>query len=83
MLVATVVAFWLGRPLIWLSFRNEKLNAAFRYALVRLRDAAEAVGFYRGERVERLRLWQRFTPIIDNYRRFVRRTSCSTDGTGR
>ena len=72
--VATVVAFWLGRPLIGLSFRNEKLNAAFRYALVRLRDAAEAVGFYRGERIERAQLWRRFTPIIDNYRRFVRRT---------
>ena len=71
---ATVVAFWLGRPLIGLSFRNEKLNAAFRYALVRLRDAAEAVGFYRGERIERAQLWRRFTPIIDNYRRFVRRT---------
>jgi vitamin B12/bleomycin/antimicrobial peptide transport system ATP-binding/permease protein len=73
-LVATVVAIWLGRPLIWLSFNNEKLNAAFRYALVRLRDAAEAVGFYRGERVERAQLWRRFTPIIGNYRRFVRRT---------
>src|SRR5262249_45607367 len=71
--VATVVAFRLGRPLIWLSFNNEKLNAAFRYALVRLRDAAEAVGFYRGEQVERAQLWRRFTPIIDNYRRFVRR----------
>lgn len=73
-LIATVVAIWLGRPLIWLSFNNEKLNAAFRYALVRLRDAAEAVGFYRGERVERAQLWGRFTPVIDNYRRFVRRT---------
>jgi vitamin B12/bleomycin/antimicrobial peptide transport system ATP-binding/permease protein len=73
-LVATVVAIWLGRPLIWLSFNNEKFNAAFRYALVRLRDAAEAVGFYRGERVERTQLWRRFTPVIDNYRRFVRRT---------
>jgi putative ATP-binding cassette transporter len=73
-LVATVVAIWLGRPLIWLSFNNEKLNAAFRYALVRLRDAAEAVGFYRGERVERAQLWRRFTPIINNYRKFVRRT---------
>ena len=73
-LIATVVAVWLGRPLIWLSFDNEKLNAAFRYALVRLRDAAEAVGFYRGERVERAQLWRRFTPIIANYRRFVRRT---------
>ncbi len=40
---ATVIAFWLGRPLIRLSFNNEKFNAAFRYALVRLRDAAEAV----------------------------------------
>src|SRR6185312_6219659 len=73
-LIATVVAFWLGRPLIWLSFTNERLNAAFRYALVRLRDAAEAVGFYRGERVERAQLWRRFTPIIANYRRYVRRT---------
>lgn len=73
-LVATVVAFWLGRPLIGLSFNNEKLNAAFRYALVRLRDAAEAVGFYRGEQVERAQLGGRFTPVIDNYRRYVRRT---------
>ncbi|MEA2696704.1 MAG: vitamin B12/bleomycin/antimicrobial peptide transport system ATP-binding/permease protein [Myxococcales bacterium] len=73
-LIATVVAVWLGRPLISLSFNNEKLNAAFRYALVRLRDAAEAVGFYRGERVERAQLWGRFTPIIANYRKFVRRT---------
>jgi putative ATP-binding cassette transporter len=73
-LVATIVAIWLGRPLIWLSFNNEKLNAAFRYALVRLRDAAEAVGFYRGEQIERAQLWRRFTPIIDNYRRYVRRT---------
>jgi putative ATP-binding cassette transporter len=73
-LISTVVAFWLGRPLIWLNFNNEKLNAAFRYALVRLRDAAEAVGFYRGEEVERTQLWGRFVPIIGNYRRFVRRT---------
>jgi vitamin B12/bleomycin/antimicrobial peptide transport system ATP-binding/permease protein len=71
---ATIFSFLIGRPLIWLSFRNEKLNAAFRYALVRLRDAAEAVGFYRGERVERAQLSRRFTPIIDNYRRFVRRS---------
>ena len=72
--VATVVAFWLGRPLIWLSFNNERLNAAFRYSLVRLRDSAEAVGFYRGEKVERATLSNRFTPVIDNYRRYVRRT---------
>jgi vitamin B12/bleomycin/antimicrobial peptide transport system ATP-binding/permease protein len=69
----TVVAFWIGRPLIRLSFRNELTNAAFRYALVRLRDAGEAVGFYRGERAERSRLMTRFAAIITNYRAFVRR----------
>ncbi|MBO0883324.1 MAG: ABC transporter ATP-binding protein/permease, partial [Mycobacterium sp.] len=73
-LVSTIVAFWIGRPLIWLSFRNELTNAAFRYALVRVRDTAEAVGFYRGERAERVQLSGRFRQIIDNYLRFVNRT---------
>lgn len=73
-LVATVIAFWIGRPLIQLSFRNELTNAAFRYALVRVRDAAEAVAFYRGELAERIQLRQRFSAIIDNYLRFVNRT---------
>ena len=52
-LFASIIAFWIGRPIIWLSFNNEKFNAAFRYALVRLRDASEAVAFYRGEVAER------------------------------
>ena len=73
-LFATVIAFWIGRPLIGLSFRNELFNAAFRYALVRLRDSAEAVGFYRGERAERAQLSKRFNDTIANYRRYVTRT---------
>jgi putative ATP-binding cassette transporter len=72
--VATVVAFWLGRPLIRLSFDNEKFNAAFRYALVRLRDAAESVAFYRGEMAERVQLNTRFAAIVANYRRFINKT---------
>ena len=71
---ATVIAFWLGRPLIRLSFNNEKFNAAFRYALVRLRDAAESVAFYRGENAERGQLRSRFEAIVSNYRRFINKT---------
>jgi vitamin B12/bleomycin/antimicrobial peptide transport system ATP-binding/permease protein len=41
---------------------------------VRLRDAAEAVGFYRGEHAESRRLMARFGAVIANYRAFVRRT---------
>ncbi|WP_158168616.1 ABC transporter ATP-binding protein/permease [Mycolicibacterium smegmatis] len=71
--VTTVIAIWIGRPIIRLTFRNELTNAAFRYALVRIRDAAEAVGFYRGERSERATLADRFARIIANYRRLVLR----------
>jgi vitamin B12/bleomycin/antimicrobial peptide transport system ATP-binding/permease protein len=70
----TVVAFWIGHPLIRLSFRNELTNAAFRYALIRLRDAGEAVGLYRGEGAERGQLMTRFAAVIANYRAFVRRS---------
>jgi putative ATP-binding cassette transporter len=71
---ASLIAFRIGHPLIRLSFRNEQTNAAFRYAMVRLRDAAEAVGFYRGEQAERAQLNSRFLAVISNYRRYVRRT---------
>jgi vitamin B12/bleomycin/antimicrobial peptide transport system ATP-binding/permease protein len=73
-LMATLITFWIGHPLIRLSFRNERLNAAFRYSLVRLRDAAEAVGFYRGERTEETLLNGSLAAIITNYRRYLRRT---------
>jgi hypothetical protein len=41
-LTATVIAFAIGRPMIWLSYVNELRNASFRYALVRLREAGAA-----------------------------------------
>lgn len=72
-LIATIVAFWIGKPIIWLSFDNEKFNAAFRYALVRMRDAAEAVAFYKGEIAERTGLRRLFAPVVENYKRYVNR----------
>jgi vitamin B12/bleomycin/antimicrobial peptide transport system ATP-binding/permease protein len=72
-LFASVFAFWIGRPIIWLQFNNEKFNAAFRYALVRLRDASEAVAFYRGELAERTGLRRLFAPVVSNYKRYVNR----------
>lgn len=72
--IASIIAFWIGRPIIWLSFDNEKFNARFRYALVRLRDAAEAVAFYRGENAERRELKKRYDPIVANYKRYLSRT---------
>lgn len=64
--VATVFALKIGRPLIALNFMNEKLNANFRYALIRLREYGESVAFYRGEAVERGNLLARFASVIEN-----------------
>ena len=71
--VATVVAFWIGRPLIRLSFLNEFRNASFRYAMIRLKEAAGAVGLSRGEDAERRQLRGRLDAIAVNYRHWLTR----------
>ena len=70
---ASAIAFWIGKPIIWFAFDNEKTNAAFRYALVRLREASEAVAFYRGELAERIGLRSRFALVVANYKRYINR----------
>jgi len=65
-ILATVFAIKIGRPLIRLQFLNEQLNANFRYALVRLREYGESIAFYRGEDVERSNLLARFSSVISN-----------------
>jgi putative ATP-binding cassette transporter len=65
-IIASVIAFRIGRPLILLNFLNERFNASFRYALVRLRENSENVAFQRGERVERAVLGTRFRDVLSN-----------------
>nr|WP_311461023.1 ABC transporter ATP-binding protein/permease [uncultured Aggregatibacter sp.] len=62
----TLVAFWLGKPLIRLNFANEKLNANYRYSLIRVKEYAESIAFYAGEKVEKSRLYKQFRAVIDN-----------------
>ena len=72
-LTATIVAFFIGRPLIRLSFLNELRNAGFRYALIRVRDAGAAIGLYRGENAESKVLKGRLSSVMDNYRNWLNR----------
>lgn len=65
-IVATVFALKVGRPLIRLNFLNEQFSANFRYALIRLREYGESIAFYRGEGVERGNLLARFASVIGN-----------------
>jgi putative ATP-binding cassette transporter len=65
-IIASVIAFRIGRPLIRLNFLQERFSAAFRYALVRMRDNSENIAFHRGERVEHDTLSGRFHDIVGN-----------------
>src|ERR1700730_8782167 len=65
-IVTTVFAVRIGRPLIRLSFLNEQFSANFRYALIRLREYGESIAFFQGEAVERDNLLVRFGKVIRN-----------------
>ncbi|OBW95381.1 ABC transporter ATP-binding protein/permease [Gallibacterium salpingitidis] len=73
-LITSVFAFRLGRPLIKLNFANEKLNADYRYSLIRIKEYAESIAFYAGEKIERILLNDQFRKIIDNVWKLVYRT---------
>ena len=66
-----VVGTWLthliGRPLIGLDFRQEKVEADFRFSLARSRVYSEQIALLKGERAESVRLWSLFGAIIENY----------------
>lgn len=73
-IVATVVAMWIGRPLIQYHYENEKLNGDYRYSLIRIRDHAESIAFYRGESNEQQQLRERFAAIVRNRWRIAKQS---------
>jgi putative ATP-binding cassette transporter len=72
--VGTVVALWVfGTPLIRLNFWQLRREADFRFGLMRLRENAESIAFYRGEAQERSHIDQRFDAVYDNYARLIKK----------
>lgn len=73
-LLGTWVAHRLGRPLVGLNGEQQKVEADFRYALVQVRDHAEAISLARGEAREGLRLAARFDAVRANWAALIRTT---------
>src|SRR5205085_10788281 len=64
-----VTAMVFGRPLVGLNFFQLRREADLRFSLVRVRENAESIAFYRGEEQEAGYVTQRFSEVFGNYNR--------------
>ena len=62
-----------GSPLVVLNFNQQRLEADFRYSLVRLRENSESVAIYGGETREKAGFMQRFMALVGNFRQIMLR----------
>ncbi len=72
-IVGTVLTHVIGRKLIGLGFNKQRVEADFRFSLVRLRENSEGVALYRGENEELGGLRQRFAAVIGNWWQLMRK----------
>jgi putative ATP-binding cassette transporter len=72
-IVGTVLTHFIGRKLIGLGFNKQRVEADFRFSLVRLRENSEGVALYRGEQEELGGLRQRFAAVIGNWWQLMRK----------
>ncbi len=70
----TALAQWIGSPLVHLDFQQQRLEADFRFSLVRVRENSEQIALLRGEPVERQRLSERFGRVVGNWYAIMSRT---------
>jgi putative ATP-binding cassette transporter len=69
----TLIAHYIGRPLISLNFKQQRYESDFRFSIARVTDYAEPVALIGGEAVERQELRQRFLALVQNWTRLVQR----------
>src|SRR5262245_47541275 len=84
-LLGSALTHLIGRPLIGFNFQQQRLEADFRYSLVRLRENSEGVALYRGEPNEQVGLLDRFERIRINWwaiMRYTKRLTWFTSGYG-
>lgn len=67
--VVTVGVF--GKGLVRLNFAQLKKEADFRFSLVRIRENAESIAFYRGEQQEADQVKVRFMEAFDNFKNLI------------
>jgi vitamin B12/bleomycin/antimicrobial peptide transport system ATP-binding/permease protein len=70
----TALTQWIGSPLVNLDFQQQRLEADFRFSLVRVRENSEQIALLKGEPAERGRLSERFSRVVANWYSIMSRT---------
>ncbi|ACK65393.1 ABC transporter domain protein [Rippkaea orientalis PCC 8801] len=63
----TVIAIVIGTRLIKINYNQLRLEANFRYGMVRVRDNAESIAFYQGEALEKQQVIQQLIAAVKNF----------------
>ena len=63
-----------GKKLIGLQFNQQRYEADFRFSMMRVRENAESIAFYRGESSELENFSWRFGDVIKNFRKLMTKT---------
>ncbi|HET9929900.1 MAG TPA: ABC transporter ATP-binding protein/permease [Polyangiaceae bacterium] len=73
--VGTLTTFLVfGKTLVRLNFLQLRREADFRFSLVRVRENAESIAFYRGEGEEASQVKRRFREVFSNFKRLIAAT---------
>lgn len=72
--IGTFLAHKVGRKLIGLNFDQQKYEADFRFNMMRLRENAESIAFYRGETAEMEGFQEKFSRVIKNFWALMKKT---------
>jgi putative ATP-binding cassette transporter len=70
-LVGSLLTYWIARQLVPVNFSRERLNADFRFRMMRVRENAESIALYGGETREGGGLDVSFRRVWDNYWRYM------------
>ncbi len=73
-IVGTVGVHQVGKKLIGLNFDQQRYEANFRFGMMRIRENAESIAFYRGEESESESLKDKFSYVIKNFRALMTKT---------
>jgi vitamin B12/bleomycin/antimicrobial peptide transport system ATP-binding/permease protein len=80
--LGTALTQWIGSPLVNLNYEQQRLEADFRFNLMRVRENSEQIALLKGEGAERERLSERFGRVIGNWYSIMSRTKRLTAFTG-